>query len=304
MNSTFKFAQSLTQWSQQSIKTKIGVGIGACIAFSYFTFKFLTAKPPIHSEMLEIKEFVKDQIWIRQYLINYMGCIFYARCSVIRLSNGKYLVHSPSPMDDAFERFLHDKSIEYIVAPGNYHYFNVALWSQKYPKAKVLIAPGVEYKAHNLKSSAIYGMLHDNYVDQDVNSVFNNDFELSLIRGFSEINEVAMLHKETSTLILLDVMEYVTTEYYDYFNRLGHLCWFLFGMHNKALPAPEYQFSLKHKLLAKDAFDKIMSWEFNKIIINHGQNIYPQRSNHQLNNKQASVICKNVCKHCWAKYST
>eukprot|EP01084_Bolivina_argentea_P045158 83122_1 len=281
--------------------TKVGIGMGMGVIISYCSYKYLVNKPKVHSKMLPIKTFVENTIWTRDYIVEYMGTVFYARCTVIRLSNNKYLIHSPSPMDDTFSKFLQNKEIEYIVAPGNYHYFNVALWNKIYPKAKILIAPGVEYKAHNLKSSSIYGILHDNYIDYDKHSVLNKDFALTLIRGFSEMNEIVLLHKTTSTLIILDAIEYVTPQYYDYANRMFHLCWILFRMHNKALPAPEYQYSLKYKNLAKQSFEKILSWNFNQIIISHGQNIQPQKESN-MDNQQAVTHCKNLCRKCWSLY--
>ena len=41
-------------------------------------------------------------------------------------------------------------------------------------------------------------------------------------------------------------------------------------MWNKAKPAPEYQFGWKDKKAAKYSLEKIMSWDFDKIIISHG----------------------------------
>eukprot|EP01084_Bolivina_argentea_P045159 83124_1 len=278
----------------------IGFKIIIVIIFLYLLYKFLANDPPICSKLLDIEEFVKDQIWTRDYFISYVGIKFYARCTVIKLSNNKYIVHSPSPIDDIFDSFFSNKEIEYIIAPGNYHYFNVAIWHKKYPKAKILIVPGVEYKAKDLKSSSIYGILHDNYIDNDINSVFNKDFELSLIRGFYEINEIVLFHKNTSTIIAVDVIEYVTDKYSNRFNRFGHLWWYLLRMHNVAFPAPEYQFTLKHKNLAKQSFDKILDWEFDKIIISHGENVNPQH----MDKKHAVQFCKQFCQKCWYKYLT
>ncbi len=288
-------------WYSQDTKTKIGIGIGIFVTFSYCSYKYLVNKPKIYSQMLPIQSFIDNEIWTRDYVVEYFGTVFYARCTVIRLSNNKYLIHSSSPIDDTFIEFLKNKEIEYIVAPGNYHYFNIAKWNEKYPKAKVLITPGVEYKAYNLKSDAIYGILHNNYIDPDIESVLNKDFELVLIRGFSEINEIVMFHKKTKTLIILDVMEYVTTKYYDYMNRMGHLFWIILGMHNKPLPAPEYQYTLKHKNLANDSFEAILKWDFNKIIISHGQNIYPEQQD-GMNAEEAAAECKRLCKQCWKLY--
>ena len=288
-------------WYPQDTKTKIAIGTGIFITFSYATFKYLTNKPKIYKKLLEIESFIDDQIWTRDYPFHLIGHIAYARCTVIRLSNGKYLVHSPSPMDDKWITFFQDKEIEYIVAPGNFHWLYVAEWNNKYPKAKVLITPGVEFKAYNLKSEAIYGILHDNYVDMDEQSVLNKDFEFVLVRGFSVMNETAMFHKVTKTLILLDSMEYKTPKHYDYMNRMDHLTWFILGMHNKPLPSPSYQMSLKYGNLAKESFENILKWNFNKIIINHGENVDPQQQN-RMNEKEAIAECKRVCRECWKLY--
>ena len=271
-------------WYQQDSKTKIGIGLGIFVTFSYCSYKYLVNKPEIYTYKLPIETFIDNEIWTRDYPFYLRGCYFYARCSIIKLSNGKYLIHSPSPIDDTLIDFVKDKEIEYIVAPGNYHYLYVAEWKKQYPNAKVLISPGVELKAYNLVSDVIYGILHNNYIDNDINSVLNKDFDFVLIRGFSEMNEVSMIHKRTKTLILVDAMEYVTPKYY-HMNRLNHIFWHMLECIIKHYRLHHISCLHKHLNLIKQSFESILKWEFTKIIINHGQNIYPEKKGEWMMNK-------------------
>ena len=89
-----------TCWSDQDSKTKIAIACGSFITFSYIGIKYLQNKPKIYRQNLDIIEFIKNEIWTRQYSVEIIGTIYYAKCSVIRLSNGKFLIHSPGPLDD------------------------------------------------------------------------------------------------------------------------------------------------------------------------------------------------------------
>ena len=93
-------------WYPQDRNTKIGISVGIFVTFTYCGYKYLVNKPKIYSKMLPIQTFVENEIWTRDYVIEYFGTVFYARCTVIRLSNNKYVIHSPSPHDDIFAEFL------------------------------------------------------------------------------------------------------------------------------------------------------------------------------------------------------
>jgi len=47
----------------------------------------------------------------------------------------------------------------------------------------------------------------------------------------------------------------------------------VFRMWNKAKPAPEYQMGWKDKPAARASLEKILAWDFERIIISHGENI-------------------------------
>jgi hypothetical protein len=82
--------------------------------------------------------------------------------------------------------------------------------------------------------------------------------------------EVAFYHKATKTLILVDLIENFTNETEDV-NWVLKLWWkVVFRMWDKPKPAPEYQLGWKDKKAACKALKRILSWDFERIIISHG----------------------------------
>ena len=91
-----------------------------------------------------------------------------------------------------------------------------------------------------------------------------------LIRGNKYIWEVAFFHIPTKTLILVDLIENIgkQTEGVSWTLKLW---WKLvFRMWNNPKPAPEYQLGWKSKKAASKSLKKILNWDFERIIIAHG----------------------------------
>lgn len=91
-----------------------------------------------------------------------------------------------------------------------------------------------------------------------------------LVHGSRFIQEVAFFHRPSQTLILVDVIENYgddTTEA----NAILRFWWkYVFRMWNRPKPAPEYQLGWKDKAAAKESLERILKWDFNRIIIAHG----------------------------------
>ena len=104
---------------------------------------------PLHTPL---EELIPDRIWLKKYPVHYAGLDFHARATVIRLSSGDLVVHSPSPIDGALAESVRRLGrVAHLVAPGSYHYFHVAAWQEAFPEATVWICPGVERKQPDLE---------------------------------------------------------------------------------------------------------------------------------------------------------
>ncbi len=213
--------------------------------------------------MKDLFEYQKDGIWIKEYPVHYAGVDFNSRMTVIRLLNNNLLIHSPCEIDRktqlAIERL---GQVEFIVAPGSYHYLHVESAQQAFPNAETLICPGIERKNPKMEFDWFLGNRPD--------PRWENDFEQVLVRGNKYIWEVAFYHKITQTLILVDLIENVTDDTEDVSWALKFWWKLVFRMWNNPKPAPEYQLGWKDKKAASISLKRILSWDFERIIIAHG----------------------------------
>lgn len=213
--------------------------------------------------MRDLFEYLTDTIWIKEYQIRYAGTVFDARMTVIRMSNGKLFVHSPCEIDGITKAAIEKLGqVEFIAAPGSYHYFYVQSAQRAFPEAETHICPGIERKLPNIEFDWLLGDQPDER--------WQEDFEQVLIRGSKYIWEVAFFHKTTRTLILVDLIENFTDKTKDVNWLLKLWFKFVFRMWNNPKPAPEYQLGWSDKEAASRTLRKILSWDFERIIVSHG----------------------------------
>ena len=213
-----------------------------------------------------LEELVSDRIWLKKYPVHYAGLDFYARTTVVRLSNGELLVHSPSPINEVLvDRIREIGPVAHLIAPGSYHYFYVAAWQEAFPEAMVWICPGVERKQPDLE--------FDGFLSDHAPNAWAEELDQVLVRGNRLIWEVVFLDRPSRTLIITDLLENIG-------EKSGAVGWqfklwwkAVFHMWDNPKPAPEYQMGWKDRRAAKHSLERILEWDFDRIILSHGENI-------------------------------
>ncbi len=208
-------------------------------------------------------EFVKDEIWWIKYPVHYSGLDFDARMTIIRVDDGSLMLHSPCEIDATLKRAINQLGpVSAVVAPGNFHYLHLESAKTAFPEATVWISAGLKSKKPNLE--------HDRVLEDKPDSSWENTFEQVEIQGNRFMNEMAFFHLPSLTLILVDAIENIGDQTPN--TGPGLKFWWkrIFHMWNIPKPAPEYQLGWKDKLAAKSSLEKIMVWDFNRIIISHG----------------------------------
>lgn len=211
----------------------------------------------------EWQEYEPSTIWIREYPIHFFGMDIRSRVTVVRLSDGSLLVHSPCEMDAETIAYIGNLGpVSCIVAPGSFHFSFVESAQKAFPDAETWICPGVEKKKPDIVFDWMLGDRPDPRWEKDMDQV--------LLRGNRMISEVAFFHRNSRTLILVDLIENVT-------DSTPGVCWQLklwwklvFRMWNRPKPAPEYQMGWKDKRAAATSLRRILAWDFERIIISHG----------------------------------
>ncbi len=215
---------------------------------------------------MELVEHTPDTIWTADYPVHYSGLDFSARMTIIRLEDGRLLLHSPCNIDDAVvTQIAKLGSSAFLVAPGSYHYFHIPSAQQAFPDAETYICPGIERKRPEME--------FDWFLSDQAPPAWANEIEQVLVRGTRFIWEVAFFHKASRTLVLVDLIENIgdATRGTDW--RLKLWWKVVFHMWNKPRPAPEYQLGWGDKKAVGTCLSRIMEWDFDRIIISHGDNI-------------------------------
>lgn len=214
-----------------------------------------------------IEEYVPGSIYIVEYPIRFGGMDLFSRMTIVRLEDGKLWVHSPCNLDVLLKAKIDELGeVAYILAPGNFHHLWVSDFQQAYPDAETFLCPGLEKKRADLKFDWMLGNRPD--------SRWEADFDQVLIQGTRIINEVAFLHKSSSTLILVDLLENIGDDYTHGASLLLKFWWkAVFHMWNNPKAAPEYQMGWGDKDIVKKGLEKILSWDFDRIILAHGNTV-------------------------------
>lgn len=205
-------------------------------------------------------------VFTSEYAVRYAGCTFSGRMTIVKLFSGQLLIHSPRDIDADIEAEIEALGpVRFIVAPGNYHHLHIPSCQQAFPSAKTLICPGVERKRPEIG--------YDKILSDKAEAEYSDEIDQAVIGGNGIINEVAFFHRPSKTLILVDSIENIGDRTPGT-NWVLRFWWkYILRMWNVPKPAPEYQMGWKDKDEARRSMERVLGWDFERVIISHGENI-------------------------------
>ncbi|HVV85777.1 MAG TPA: DUF4336 domain-containing protein [Kofleriaceae bacterium] len=212
--------------------------------------------------MPALEPFVPGVLWLREYPVRLGGAAFHARTTVLRLGTGDLLIHSPCAFDASLAAEVAALGrVAAIIAPGNFHWLHVASCQQAFPGAATYVCPGVEARARGLTFDAV--------LDDEPPALWAAELSQVVLRGTRVMREVAFLHRPSRTLLLVDLVENFTA------STAGTNWWLrlLFravGLWNRPGPAPEYRFARSDRPRVRESLERILAWEFDRVILSHG----------------------------------
>ena len=209
-----------------------------------------------------LEVFVPDALWLREYSVRLGGARFNARMTVIKLRRGDLLVHSPCAFDEALAAEVAALGrVAAIIAPGNFHWLHVRSCQQAFPDAVTFVCPGVEKRAWDLSFDAI--------LDDQAPPLWADELSQVTLQGTRLMREVAFLHRASRTLLLVDLIENFTAATAGT-NLLLRIAFRAIGMWNRPGPAPEYRFAWGDKARVCECLERILAWDFERVILSHG----------------------------------
>ncbi len=193
--------------------------------------------------------------------------------TVIRLASREIMLHSPCNITAAMAKEISALGpVAHIVAPGNFHHMYTATAQAAFPRAKTWVCPGIERKRPGLKYDGILG---------DVAPVdWAREIDQALVQGTRIMREVAMFHRASHTLILVDLIENFTDATPHTRGALKFWFKYVLRMWNNPRPAPEYRMGWSDRKAAAKSLRRILAWDFHRIVLSHGELI--ERAAHEV----------------------
>ncbi|HWA61218.1 MAG TPA: DUF4336 domain-containing protein [Caulobacteraceae bacterium] len=212
---------------------------------------------------MPLTPFAPGRIWLCAYPVRLAGMRFEARMTVIRLASGALMLHSPCPIGPAMaEEISALGPVAHIIVPGNFHQLYAAKAQAAFPQAKTWICPGSELRRRGLKYDHVLGDVAPADWAEEIDQV--------LVQGGRIMSEVAMFHRASRTLLLVDLIENFTDATPRVGGALKLLFKYVLHMWNNPGPAPEYRMGWRDRPAAAKSLRRILAWDFQRIVLSHG----------------------------------
>ena len=202
-----------------------------------------------------------DGVWVAWAPQSFYGLKFGARMTVVRLGDGSLFLHSPIAIDDALKSEIDALgNVGHIVAPNLFHHVHAGSAVERYPGAKLHIAPGLAKKRPDLAGGTVLSATQD--------PSWRGEIEAMPIEG-TVLHETAFVHHPTGTLICSDLIENFNTSD-DWLTRTYLK---LSGIYGKPGLSRALRIAFRDKKAARRSIDAILERAFDRISLAHGETI-------------------------------
>ena len=190
---------------------------------------------------------------------NFYGLPVGTRMTVIRLADGRLLLHSPVALEPELREQLDAIGrVCFAVAPNRVHHLYAGAVAHAYPGTRLWVAPGLERKRPDLVYEAVLGDEAPEEWKGQVDQVF--------FRGRPYENEVVFFHRPSRTLILCDLA-------FNFGPRAAaptRLLMKLLRSYGRLGPSTLDPWLIRDRRAARASLERILAWDFDRIIVAHG----------------------------------
>ncbi|PLX37199.1 MAG: DUF4336 domain-containing protein [Hyphomicrobiales bacterium] len=213
---------------------------------------------------------IGDSIWIVDgpeigFRVLFLSVPFPTRMTVVRLSDGRLWVHSPTPLTPSLKDEIDALGpVAFLIAPNRIHYWWVADWQKAYPHAAVHVAPRVLEQAKERLTTV------DAELGADPPAEWADEIDQVLVPG-DYMSEAVFFHRASRTVILTDLIENFETDRITCFwlRTLVKLAGITHP--NGTIPPDLRQTFRRNRGKVREAVEKILNWDAEKVVMAHGR---------------------------------
>jgi hypothetical protein len=200
-----------------------------------------------------------QNIWIEERPQRFYGLEVGTRMTVIRLTNGSLLLHSPVQLDTELRRELDAIGrVRFTVAPNRVHHLYAGEVAKAYPEARLWVAPGLERKRPDLVFAGVLG--------DDAPTEWKDEVDQVFFRGRPYENEVVFFHRASRTLIMCDLA-------FNFGPRAAaptRVLMRLLRSYGRFGPSKLDPWLIRDRTAARQSMERILAWDFDRVVVAHG----------------------------------
>jgi hypothetical protein len=198
-------------------------------------------------------------LWTIDHALVIGGLHIGTRTSIMRLSSGALVVHSPGPIRDLQAAGIESLgSVAALVAPNLMHHFYLQECAAAFPDARVFGPTGLDNK--------LKGLANLETLEEEAPALWKDEIEQIFVPGVPRVNEFVFLHRPSRTLLLTDVafnMQRSDSLFTRIFLRLN-------GTWQKLGPSRLMRTMIKDRSAVRAAIDRILLLDFDRVVVTHG----------------------------------
>jgi hypothetical protein len=185
---------------------------------------------------------------------------FLTRMTIVRLPNGELWLHSAVAATDARVREVAMLGqVRHIVAPNKFHHLFVESWMRRFPRVTTWAEPALQRRRKRIFHCALADWSE---------AAWEGEIDQLIFKGSSVLPEAVFFHRPSQTLIVTDILQ-------NHDPRGEHPFWRSVKRFNGIL-APnggcprDWRLTVRNKPLARTSFERMMRWDFTRVILSHG----------------------------------
>jgi hypothetical protein len=211
--------------------------------------------------MPDLEKFAENVSIIDGPPVRVIGIPLSTRMIVVKLAAGLLWVNSPVSVPlEVLDRIAASGPVRYLVAPTKLHVWRLEEWHALFPGAEFWRTPQIPNKFKCLPFAGILG-------DAPPHG-WTDDLDQLIFKGNFFIDEVFFFHKKSRTVILADfIQNHPIAKGKPLSNALFKLAGVAYPHGGVAL---DIRLSFANRNLARQSLEKLLSWDFDKLIIAHG----------------------------------
>jgi len=205
---------------------------------------------------------IHADLWVCAVPYRAMGMPLGRQIVVVRLPGGGLWIHSPVPVTPELRREVAALGeVRHVVGPNRWHDECLTEFQAEYPTALFHAAPGLAAQKRDVRFGA--------ELSDTPHSEWAGALEQHLIRGMPKLNEVVFFHPASRSLLIADLAFNLGPEGPRWFE----LAMRLYGTWGRFGPTPLEKWMMHDKAAVRTSIDRILRWDFNRIIVGHGRNL-------------------------------